>query len=268
MGMQYRRTEIRAGIFLLISFVVLVIFIFAASDVTTLLKRKKEVMVLFSYTDGIEANAPVRFAGIKIGKVSEIRMAPEYGNKIELTLTVYRDTVIKEDSKVAIKTLGLIGGKYVELTPGGQRSELLKPGDVITGEESLKLEDLTRAGLDVAMKLQNIATNLNTVLGDSNVSKSLKASIRNIEEVTANIKTMSSSKDEVAQALKNMPVLVNKLEASMDNLKDITEKTGKLVGENRKNIDATLENIKDMSKNLKDTAEDVKKHPWKLIRKP
>ncbi len=266
--MEYRRTEIRAGIFLVVSFIILVVMVFAVSDIESLFKRTKDIKVLFSYSDGIEKNAPVRFSGIKIGKVKTVRVAPEYGDKIELTLSVYRDTVIKEDTKAAIKTLGLVGGKYVELSSGTPEARPLAPGEMIKGEEAVKLEDLTRMGVDVAMKLKNIANNLNNVLGDATVAKALKATVHNLQEVTANIKTMTSSKDEVAQGLKGLPELVKKLDESADNLKAITEKADKVVGDNKKNIDATLENVKEMTKNLKETTEDVKKHPWKLLRKP
>ena len=266
--MEYRRTEIRAGIFLLVSFIILVVMVFAVSDIESLFRRTKEVKVLFSYSDGIEKNAPVRFSGIKIGKIKNVRVAPEYGGKIVLTLSVYRDTVIKEDSRAAIKTLGLVGGKYVELSLGTSEAKVLAPGKMIIGEEALKLEDLTRIGVEVALKLKNIATNLNNVLGDATVAKSLKATIQNLQEVTANIKTMTSSKDEVARGLKSLPDLVKKLDESANNLKAITEKADQVVGDNKKHIDATLENVKEMTRNLKETTEDVKKHPWKLLRKP
>ena len=266
--MEYRRTEIRAGIFLLVSFVILVIMVFTVSDIESLFKRKKDVKVLFSYSDGIERNAPVRFSGIKVGKVRSVRVAPEYGDKIEFTLSVYRDTVIKEDTKAAVKTLGIVGGKYVELSSGTPQARPLAPGEILKGEESLKLEDLTRKGLDVALKLKNIADNLNNVLGDATVARSLKATIQNLQEVTANVKTMTSSKEEVAQALKNLPDILKKLEETAGNLATITEKAGNTVGDNKKNIDATLENVKEMTRNLKETTEDVKKHPWKLLRKP
>lgn len=266
--MEYRRSEIRAGAFLLAAFIVLVVMVFAVSDIQSLFKRKKDVKVVFTLSEGIEKNAPVRYSGMKIGKVKNVRVAPEYGDKIELTLSVYRDVIIKEDAKVAIKTLGLVGGKYVEIGTGSPNARPLAPGAVLKGEESLKIEDLTKAGLEVVAKLRNIVNNLNSVMGDPAVARSLKATVQNLQEVTANIKTMTSSKDEVAEGLKNLPAMIKRLEESAANLKEITDKADKLIGENKKNIDATLENVKEMTKNLKETTEDVKKHPWKLLRKP
>lgn len=288
--MNYKRSEIGAGIFLFVSFAVLAVLVFAVSDIQSLFKKKKEVKVLFLYSDGIEQNAQVRFSGIKIGKVAGIRVAPEQGDKIELTLSVFSDAVIKKDTRAAVKTLGLVGGKYVELTGGNPQSPPLEPGGILVGEESFKLEDLTKAGLEVVGKLKNIANNLDRIIGDPAMARSIKATVQNVhdmtssiksmtsgtvqtivqnvQETTENVKTMTSSKEALAQGLKNLPEILKKVEEATANLKAITEKSDKLVGENRKNIDETLENIRQMTQNLKELTEDVKKSPWKLIRKP
>lgn len=266
--MEYRRTEIRAGIFLLSSFAILVVMVFAVSDIQSLFKQKKEVKALFLFSDGIEKNAQVRLSGIKVGKVADIRVAPEFAGKIELTLNIFSDTVLKEDTKAAIKTLGLVGGKYVELTGGSPKARLLEPGGMIIGEESFKLEDLTRAALDVVDKLKNVATNLDHMLGDAALAKSLKTTIQNLQEVSENVKTMTSNKDEVARTLKNLPELLKKIDESANNLKALTEKSDKLVGDNKKNIDEMVEHFRDMGKNLKDASDEIKKAPWKLLRKP
>jgi phospholipid/cholesterol/gamma-HCH transport system substrate-binding protein len=283
--MEYRRSEIRAGVFLLLSFAILVVMVFAVSDIQSLFKKKKEVKALFLFSDGIEKNAQVRLSGIKVGKVADIRVAPEFTDKIELTLSVFSDTVIRQDAKAAIKSLGLVGGKYVELTGGTPKAPLLEPGGMIIGEESFKLEDLTKAALDVAGKLKNIAANLDHMLGDPALAKALKTTIRNLQEASANVKDMTSHKEEVAQTLmnledmtshkeevaqtlKSLPILLKKIDESADNLKSLTEKSDKLVADNKKNIDEMVANFRDMGKNLKDLSEEVKKAPWKLLRKP
>ncbi len=250
------------------SFAILTVMVFAVSDIQSLFKKKKEIKVLFLYSDGIEKDAPVRLSGVKVGRVSGIRVAPEYGDKVELTLNIFRDTVVKEDAKASIRTLGLVGGKYVEMTGGSPRARLLQPDSVLTGEESMKLEDLTRTALDVIGKLKNIASSLDRLVGDPALAKSLKTTVQNLQEASSNIKVMTSGKDEVAQGLKNLPAILKKLDESASNLKAITEKSDTIVGENKKNIDAMLQSFRDMAKNLKETSDDVKSNPWKLLRKP
>ena len=177
--------------------------------------------------------------------------------------------------KVSIKTLGLVGKKYVDFSGGTPESKPLKPGAVLYGEESLKMEDLTRMGLDVVNKLKGVAQNIEKIVqnvertvGDPALSKNIKGAVQNVNEITENVKVMTSSKEQVAETLRNLPELLKKVDASIANLKEITEKTDKLMGENRKNIDATMENVKEITNNLKEMTDDVKKHPWKLIRKP
>jgi len=284
--MEYRRSEVGAGIFILVSFIILAFMIFAVSDIQSLFKKKKEIKVLFQYSDGIEKNAPVRYSGIKIGKVTNIRMAPEFGDKVELTLSIYHDAIIKEDTRAAIKTQGLVGDKYVELSGGSPQMPVLEPGKLLIGEESFKLEDLTKAGLELVTKMKGIANNIDRIAnnidrmtGDPATTASIKTILHNLQDTSANLEVMTSSKDEVAQGLKNLPemlkkleesttVILKKLEDSSTNLKAVTEKTDTMLDDNKKKIDDTLDNIKQMTQNLKETSEDVKSHPWKLIRKP
>ena len=295
--MDYKRSEIGAGIFLLIAFAVVAVMIFAVSDIQSLFKNKKEIKVLFQFSDGIEKNAQVRFSGIRVGKVTDVRVAPEQPDRVELTLSVYSDTVIKRDTKASIKTLGLVGGKYVELTGGSPQAQLVSPGGVLVGEESFKLEDLEKSALEVVAKLKNIAGNLDRIVGDPALKKSVSVIIRNVQDSTANIKastenvkgltsdpakiilknlqdtaenvkSMTSSSSDAVKALKNLPDIMKKIEESTANLKAVTDKTDVLVGGNKKRIEDTLENVKATTQNLKDLTEEVKNAPWKLIRKP
>lgn len=227
------------------------------------------------FSDGIEKNAQVRLSGIKIGKVTDIRVSPERVDRVELTLSVFTDIVLKEDTRAAIKSLGLVGGKYVELTGGSPQARALEPGGMIIGEESLKLEDLTKMALDVVGKLKNIAANLDRMLGDPALTWSVRTTIQNLQEVSWNIreissdvKVMTASKDEVALTLRKLPELQKKFDETVNNLKAITEKSDKLLGDNKKNIDETIEHVKEIGKNVQELTEELKKAPWKLIRKP
>ena len=68
--------------------------------------------------------ASVVIAGVKVGLVKEVTME-DYEAKVVLTLP--RDLEIQEDAIAAIKTSGLIGQKYLEITPGGL-DEIIPPG--------------------------------------------------------------------------------------------------------------------------------------------
>ena len=287
--MEYRKNEDRAGALILLSFLIVVGLLFSVSDLQGMFKKRKEYKAVFQANEGLEKNASVRISGMRVGRVSDMRVAPELGNKVELTLNVFEDTVIAEDVKVSIKTQGVVGKKYVDISGGTANARQLKPGAVIYGEESLRLEDLTRMAMEVVDRLKGVAQNIERIVknvdrtvGDPALSKnikgavqnvnditeSVKIAVRNANDITENVKVMTSGKDEVAKTLKDLPELMKKVDASVANLKEITERTDALIAENRKNVDATMENVKEITNNLKEMTEDVKKHPWKLIRKP
>jgi phospholipid/cholesterol/gamma-HCH transport system substrate-binding protein len=273
--MEYRKNEIRAGVVILTTFVLLVVMLVSVTDLQGLFKKRKEYKTLFSFSEGLEKNASVRYAGIRIGRVKRISLLPELGGRVELTLDVYAETVIKEDARASIKTLGLVGRKHVEISGGTPAAPPLAPGGTIQSDEALRIEDLTRTGMEIATRVKHITVSLDRLLGDPALSRSIKGTLQNVESATANIRDITESKDQVGEAVRSLPEIVKKLDANLTNLKAVMERTEALLGrtdallaDNRKQLDEFIENGKQISGNLKDLTEDVKKHPWKLIRKP
>ncbi len=95
----------------------------------------------FQSVAGLKKGAQVEIAGVQIGKVDRIslnqkQMVAEVHMKIEKGLQ------LSEDSIASIKTSGLIGDKYIKISPGGMM-ETIEPGGIITETESaIDLEDM------------------------------------------------------------------------------------------------------------------------------
>lgn len=81
----------------------------------------------FTSVDGIAENAPVWLSGVKIGTVSKMRLEPEYMLAV-LTFRIDKGIKLPEDSSVAVVSQGLLGGKYIMISPGGS-PEMMKDGD-------------------------------------------------------------------------------------------------------------------------------------------
>ena len=96
----------------------------------------------------------------------------------------------------------------------------------------------------------------------------LISSSLNLDQILENVMAISKQVMNADASSQDLPVLLKKLDASVDKLKVFTEKSDKLVGDNKKNIDEMVEHFRDMGKNLKDASEEIKKEPWKLLRKP
>src|SRR5690242_530648 len=88
----------------------------------------------FERIDGLGIGADVRVAGVKVGAVTDARIDPQSYQAV-VTLTVRPDIQLPKDSSAEVTSESLLGGKYLNLSPGGDTT-MLKPGQTITITQS------------------------------------------------------------------------------------------------------------------------------------
>ena len=95
----------------------------------------------FDNASGLHVGGSVHVAGVPVGRVESIRVEPTDYSAI-VTLSVLAGLHLPTDSMASIKTTGLIGDKYISLSPGADAS-FLAPGARITmTESSVDIESL------------------------------------------------------------------------------------------------------------------------------
>jgi len=100
-----------------------------------------ELRARFDRVDGLERGSDVRISGIKVGSVLDQTLDPET-YRAEVRFTVREDVELPLDTSAAVVSNGLLGGKYLQLVPGGD-IEFLEPGGEVTLTQSaVNLEDL------------------------------------------------------------------------------------------------------------------------------
>lgn len=87
------------------------------------------LVAAFPNVDGVEKGTEVRLAGVRVGRVADVRLNPGT-YYAEAELQVPANIALPTDSAALIQSDGLLGGAYIELQPGGA-DEMLKPGDEI-----------------------------------------------------------------------------------------------------------------------------------------
>lgn len=99
------------------------------------------VTARFSSVAGLRVGANVEIAGVAIGRVSAIRLdTSDYTAHVDMRIN--EGIPLSEDVMASVKTSGLIGDKYISITPGGSE-DLLEPGSLISDTEpTLDIEAL------------------------------------------------------------------------------------------------------------------------------
>jgi phospholipid/cholesterol/gamma-HCH transport system substrate-binding protein len=119
--------ELAVGLFVLAGIVCLGYLSVKMAKMEIIGGDRYEVYAIFSDIGGLKEGSSVVIAGVEVGRVKSITME-DYEAKVVLSIST--DVKLQEDSIATIKTRGLIGEKYLSLTPGGSE-EIIKPGGKI-----------------------------------------------------------------------------------------------------------------------------------------
>lgn len=104
------------------------------------MKKTYTLIADFGNVSGLKEGATLEMAGVTIGKVSGINLGEH--DRAQVHMQIDKSIKITEDAIASIKTQGIIGDKYIQISQGGS-DELLKDGAVITETESaIDLEEL------------------------------------------------------------------------------------------------------------------------------
>jgi len=122
--------EAKVGAFVLAGLVLMGTAIFLLGDYT--FEKRYTIYAQFHDVANLTKNSPVKLSGVEIGQVESIGLA-DYQARV--TLRVNQGVKLQEDAIASIKTKGLIGEKYVRVSPGGS-DKLIPPGGKIREVEA------------------------------------------------------------------------------------------------------------------------------------
>ncbi len=224
----------------------------------------KEYHIYFDSVEGLSPGADVQVKGVKAGKVDAIVIDQ---GKVRVDITIKKEIPIYKNAKAYIKTLGLMGDKFVYIDPGTPSAGELASGSPISqAQVYASTEDVMSSVSQAANKLAQFIDNLNSAIERGK-----------LEELITNIRLLAKHTDELVQenrkavretienirALsaslkKDLPVLIAKIEKAADNI-------GTIAGENRKDIRELIRNLRAVSKALKEKTPEVLENMNKAV---
>ncbi|HSA65943.1 MAG TPA: outer membrane lipid asymmetry maintenance protein MlaD [Nitrospira sp.] len=133
------KLEFIVGVFVLVGIVCLGYLSIKLGKLELIGGNVYEVVAQFNTASGLKSGSAVEIAGVEVGRVRAITLNED---RAAVTLAVDNRVKLYTDTIASIKTRGIIGEKFLALSPGGG-GDPLKPGDTIRDTESgLDLEEL------------------------------------------------------------------------------------------------------------------------------
>ena len=233
------------------------------------------VHTLLDNTTGLSVGTAVRLAGIKIGEIQDIALD---SGKARVTMKIFQKYPLRTDSQIAVKSLGILGDKYVEVTVGSPGADKLNDGEeIIIVQRGSDLDSMidSLAGIlsdfkqvtyalresmggDVgADKFNEILANLNGFLDKLNKiteenQKGVKSMIDNLDKFSGNLNEIAEkNKSELKAIITNIEQITASLRTDLPEItaslrEDVPEITGNLralLEDNRERLDNIIKNI-------------------------
>lgn len=220
----------------------------------------------FKQVIGLEPKATVRLRGVPIGRVEEIENEIE---TVSVMLKVNPDIQIPKDSIATISTVGVMGEKFVNITPGKDTSQYLNDGDRIKGVEESGM-DAMFAGMEKTLdNVDELLKAMRSIIGDETFKKSVVDMSSNMKDASAHVnglvesleKTAKGNEDNINQMVSQMQSVLSKMDASMSHVEHMTSNIDKFAGDPQtaENLKTTLQNISETSKSVADMAQNINK---------
>lgn len=155
------KPQTKVGVLFLAAGALVVVFALALGSFQPF-SNSHTLKIAYNFAGGIEVGSPVRVMGIKVGKVRSIEFEPDYkvpetGEEVKLMIAVSIDKkawpTVRADSRFFINLAGVIGEKFLEISPGSLDQPELQPGQVVRGEDPPRIDQLISQSYALAGKV-------------------------------------------------------------------------------------------------------------------
>lgn len=131
--------ETAVGIFIIVGLLCLAYISVKLGDIQLFGTKQYVVKARFTNISGLKEGSEVAIAGVNVGKVSKIHLDSDLA---VVELLINPDVKIQEDSIASIRTQGIIGDKYVKISPGGTEEYIRPNGSLSETESTVDIEEL------------------------------------------------------------------------------------------------------------------------------
>ncbi len=232
--------EIKVGVFVLIALAALAYMTLKVGTGVFVPRDSYEVDVFFDNVSGLKTNSPVEIAGIEVGLVQAITLD---GNRARVTLQVLPNVQIRADAVATIRTRGVLGDKFIEISPGSDPFPRVEAGERIArGETPADLDQLfTKVG-EIADDIRVVARSAANVFGGDQGEQDLRLAFQSLRDAAIGL-------NELVQAnAESVEFIVRNFREFSTDLRDIA-------GTNKEGIDRIVANLETASSQLTTTLE-------------
>ncbi|MFQ5541931.1 MAG: MlaD family protein [Candidatus Binatia bacterium] len=246
-----RETQVRVGLLILVSLTVVGGTTFLLGKERRLFENRVDYRIHLSRTNGLTVGAPVSLSGVTVGSVESLTFPQDLRkNYIVVRIKVVGDVAsrVRRDTVARIRTYGLLGDKFIELSGGSVQSIPLPPDSLISSVDPIDYEALLGEGGDVIQNFIEVTSSLKTILKSVEEGKGLIGELIASDktegwvETANNIRSASASLKNILHSVERGEGIVGKLIRDKD------------AGRMMKDLKISLSQMREATHSLQETA--------------
>ncbi len=224
-------SNLKVGLTVFIGLVILFIFLFIVGSENNFLTSKYQLKIFVDNVQGLNGGSMVSLGGIKIGSVKNIEFARKDSiNGVDVTLdilTQYQPEVTK-NSTAQVKTIGLLGDQFVDISIGQKGEEPLKEGDYITVKPTLTFDKFADKIDPVVDDFSGVMRNLKVISDSIAHGKGMVGRMINSPATGKNLEQLIANINSVTGAITQKKGTLGKLAYDTSLYNNLTELTGNI----------------------------------------
>ena len=204
-----QKFKVRLGLFIIGGLVIFVIAIFIIGKQENLFDPVFKITTTFNNVSGLEAGSNIRFSGINVGTVDDIRIINDTTVRVDMLIKRSVQQFIKSDCEAGIGSAGIIGDRILIITQGSEGNPIVKEGAFIRSREPVESDAIMESmkvtadnAAIISYQLADIMVNINS--GNGTLGRLIQDSTiaENIDRTIINLKNSSKGLDENMNAAK------------------------------------------------------------------
>jgi phospholipid/cholesterol/gamma-HCH transport system substrate-binding protein len=271
--MEYRSSEVKAGFFIFVSMVGLIVMIFMLGNIQDYFKPRRMLRIVFNFTGGMEVGAPVRYAGLNIGSVKNIELlGDDKGqDRVAVVAEINPKITIKKNSLAMIKTSGLMGGLYIDVRPGAKGSQPLGKNEELIGQDSFEIAKIGDMATEVIVEIRRFTKLSEKLVADAQSTfKHVRSSLHNVDKILAENRTyVRANMENALEISEKVSEMLDKnsgnLQTTFEHMASVSEKTDKLITEKDANIRQTIDQMHNLTREMEVLLADTRPGVTSLI---
>jgi len=248
--MDAKRQQALVGLFVLVTSGLLLATIFSLSGAFG--RGDVAYRTYFKFAAGMQPGTPVSYAGIKVGRVEELRINPEKPSEIEVVFRVSPETPIKTDSLAKIISFSALGENQLEIAAGSPDAPRAPAGSVLPSKEFFGIAQLADTLETLSPEAQKLLQNLNQRVEELQITVARVNDLINDQNRANVARSLETARGMLEE---NRPVL----RRTMANVEDVSAKAKPLMDDLRKAIADANGSIKRIDVMLGENREDIRK---------